>query len=628
MYFPEDDTLIIEHADIPEATDEEKEKDREEAKKGWCNGNVNPDLLICKAFYFLFYGAFGSLYPLLAVYFKQLGLSATQSGVLVGIRPFVEFCSAPMWGGIADTWHKARVMLLFSLASWLIFTEAIAFVKPAESTCVLVNQTSPHGSIILVPPSGQTVKINPKDYHVEHAEGAKPITPLKSVNVIPISTDSNNVTHQVNATYHQDKAPKSTVTIIEYLPEDIESIFLLLLLFVIVGEFFSSPTITLADSATLGYLGRHRMEYYGRQRMFGSLGWGIFMLVEGLILDKTQIAKTQCNGAVDRVEKNYLICFGTYAVLITCSFFVATQFQFKYSSDHEDATEMTKIKDAKEGKDAKSSYGSMKEEQKNGTDEGSEKEPPSVLKVLKMYATVRYGSVLFISWFAGFGVGLLFTFLYWHLEDLGGPPSLFGIAAVVNHTSEVIAYFFSHIVIMYLGYIPVLCLGLLAFAVRFLVISILVNPWWVLPTEAMQGATHALIWAASTSFIGQATSQEMRSSAQGILQGTYHGLGRGCGAIFGGLLVSAYGTVHTFRSIGITSLIVMFVFLIIQTKLNSIENNKKESNDTSSTAKADKEKKGKMKKKKKKGKDVGIIEEELQSQESVETDLDEEDTPS
>ena len=55
------------------------------------------------------------------------------------------------------------------------------------------------------------------------------------------------------------------------------------------------------------------------------------------------------------------------------------------------------------------------------------------------------------------------------------------------------------------------------------------------------GATHALIWAACTSFIGQAASQEIRSSAQGILQGTYHGLGRGCGAIFGGFLVSAYG---------------------------------------------------------------------------------------
>ena len=61
-----------------------------------------------------------------------------------------------------------------------------------------------------------------------------------------------------------------------------------------------------------------------------------------------------------------------------------------------------------------------------------------------MYATIRYGSVLCVAWFAGFGMGLLFTFLYWHLQDLGGPPSLFGLASVVNHVSEILAYFFSH----------------------------------------------------------------------------------------------------------------------------------------------------------------------------------------
>ena len=30
-------------------------------------------------------------------------------------------------------------------------------------------------------------------------------------------------------------------------------------------------------------------------------------------------------------------------------------------------------------------------------------------------------------------------------------------------------------------------------------------------------------------------------SAQGILQAIHHGLGRGCGAVFGGLLVYSYG---------------------------------------------------------------------------------------
>jgi VIT1/CCC1 family predicted Fe2+/Mn2+ transporter len=44
------------------------------------------NLLISKAFYFCFFSAFGSLFPLIAVYFKQLGMTAAQAGMLVGIR--------------------------------------------------------------------------------------------------------------------------------------------------------------------------------------------------------------------------------------------------------------------------------------------------------------------------------------------------------------------------------------------------------------------------------------------------------------------------------------------------------------------------------------------------------------
>ena len=64
---------------------------------------------------------------------------------------------------------------------------------------------------------------------------------------------------------------------------------------------------------------------------------------------------------------------------------------------------------------------------------------------------VRIGSVLFLTWFMGFGVGLVFTFLFWHLQDLHGTPTLFGIASVINHISEILAYFFSKKLINAIG---------------------------------------------------------------------------------------------------------------------------------------------------------------------------------
>lgn len=51
----------------------------------------NRKLLVPKAFYFFFFAAFGSLFPLMAIYFKQMAMSPTQVGLLFGFRPFVEF---------------------------------------------------------------------------------------------------------------------------------------------------------------------------------------------------------------------------------------------------------------------------------------------------------------------------------------------------------------------------------------------------------------------------------------------------------------------------------------------------------------------------------------------------------
>jgi len=61
------------------------------------------------------------------------------------------------------------------------------------------------------------------------------------------------------------------------------------------------------------------------------------------------------------------------------------------------------------------------------------------------------------------------------------------------------------------------------------------------------GITHAAVWAACCSYIAHNTPQQLRSSAQGVLQGIHHGLGRGCGAVIGGWFVTYFGKPPTFR---------------------------------------------------------------------------------
>lgn len=208
---------------------------------------VHHDLLVSKLFYFFFYGAFGSLFPLISIYFKQLGMNATQAGVLVGIRPFVEFASAPFWGRFADRFRKGKILLLFSVFCWIVFTLALNFIHPSTSYCLTVfNRT--------------TYTLQPAKMDVDQGEGWERMVrarlerhPIPGLAPETIDGNRERITgYDKREHAGLIKPPWSTRV---YRRSAVEEVFLLLLLVIVIGEFFSAPAITLADSCTLNYLG-------------------------------------------------------------------------------------------------------------------------------------------------------------------------------------------------------------------------------------------------------------------------------------------------------------------------------------------------------------------------------------
>ncbi|PRD25864.1 UNVERIFIED_CONTAM: Mfsd6 [Trichonephila clavipes] len=388
--------------------------------------NFNQDLLISKTFYFFFFSAFGSLFPLLAVYFKQMGMNATQSGFLIGVRPFVEFLAAPFWGSMADRFRKeyqklpirerffmvgncdqdltnermkynrGKIMLLFSLLSWIVFTLALAFIQPAASSCVTRNATHHVLSIPDKSLSGrekrsvlvdlddydpvyedqdlidqvlafqesedgtrdinstyediindldehevgnwlmgirkrreQNLKINPQNPSKEDRAG-KPTEEKKEPNFL-VGKSPNSVDYTMNFNKEQHTSYVSPrFSHIVYKEEDVREVFFLLVLLIVLGEFFSAPAITLADSATISYLAENA-DNYGKQRMFGSLGWGLAMFFVGIALDQSTAFPDHPCGPHER-ERNYTICFATFSVLMGCALIAATQLKFDYES--------------------------------------------------------------------------------------------------------------------------------------------------------------------------------------------------------------------------------------------------------------------------------------------------------
>lgn len=544
-------------------------------------GPVDQELLVVKSFYFFFYSAFGSLFPLMGVYFKQMGMNATQCGLLIGTRPFVEFLSAPFWGSLADRWQKGKMLLLASLAAWIIFTVPLGSIQPPPASCIEFKNNS---AVLTTPEVGIRVNKRSVDYldeasmkNLPHQEMVKRSlrTPFPSINAgqSPINVNyASNYEPNVHKTWVQP-----IISSIVYRLQDIQKTFFLLLLLVIIGEFFSAPAVTLADSAVITLLGEDA-DRYGHQRMFGSLGWGLAMFFVGIALDHSTAFPNHPCGP-DKKEKNYTICFATFSVLMGAALISATQITFKYDEPvvepeitkepppltHEDQlqAQLAEQLHLPSLADTRANVQPPPKEEKTKVFAQTTREMPEWVTVLQQFKNLKCASFLFVAWFMGFGIGLIFTFLFWHLQDYGGSPTLFGVASVINHISEIFAYFFSFRLIRQMGHVKVLCLGLLGNALRFLYISWLTNPWWVLPFEFMQGITHAAVWAACCSYIAHNTPSQLRSSAQGVLQGLHHGLGRGCGAVIGGMFVSSMGSTSTFRAYGLLCFVVLGAFIFI-----------------------------------------------------------------
>ena len=202
-------------------------------------------LLFIKLFYFTFIGALGCILPYLSIYYKQQGLTPQQIGLISGLRPVIGFTSGPLWGALADKYSIRRVMLLISIASWLGVFLALAFVSSPQKLDSCPEDIHPHRDVIhFKEPSG-------KYYTLQTANGTENVT----------EEEYNILRESINWIYY---------------PEQVNEIFLTILLLILLGEFFQSPTTALSDAGTIQELGMENLDHYGSQRAWGPVGWAVW----------------------------------------------------------------------------------------------------------------------------------------------------------------------------------------------------------------------------------------------------------------------------------------------------------------------------------------------------------------
>ena len=428
--------------------------------------SINKELLKFKMFYFLFFAGFGSTFPYLGIYFKQIGLNASYVGILAGVRPLIQFVSGPFWAVLADKYKARKFILLFSIFAWLIMTLLLAFPRPHNEICKLTNTSRPNIQIVGKNRNdlGNKKSIIPSiAFHGHIGE----FSVLKAC--LPECSSTRDRSKRTLPQPSQARYYEVTY-VIQRDQNELRDIFIVLLILIVVGEFLEAPSFIMTDTAlleSLGDEGRH----YGKTRLFGSLGYGVASFGIGAFLDTVHYQF--CGHTLT----NYLVIFYFFAVFLIIAFLFGLFFiKFKYKPVENPG----KFKD-----------------------------------VVMVFANLKYGSFLLIGWFMGFTHGGIMNFLNWFLEDLGATKLMMGIATACRCTAIIMGFFSSAFFIKYFGHMPIVFFALSAYVFSFFGYSVIPNPWWAIPIEAIQGVTYSMSWSACITYLGAVTPPNTAATMQG-----------------------------------------------------------------------------------------------------------------
>lgn len=218
--------------------------------------------------------------------------------------------------------------------------------------------------------------------------------------------------------------------------------------------------VSVGDAICFEMLGE-KPQRYGHQRLWGSVGWGSLSIIAGLLIDKF---------SEGHATKNYAIGFYLMAGMIVLDMLVSSR--LKYSQ--------TKLS-------------------------------ANILKdVGQIFTSARV--VVFFLWciVVGLGTAMVWNFLFWHLEDLGAQEGCdFGnsmktlqglVMGIQCFGGELPFFFISGKLLKKIGHVNAMSLVLLGFSVRFFCYSILKNPWYVLPVELLNGVTFGIFYATMASY--------------------------------------------------------------------------------------------------------------------------------
>lgn len=343
-----------------------------------------------KAYYFSYYAAMAGLMPFLVLYYRQVGLSGGQIGLLAGLPPFLTWLAAPLWGALADATQRHRQLMVVANVGTIA---AVLGLAQAQS-------------------------------------------------------------------------------------------LLWLLPLVMAYAVFNAPLMPLVDNSVMALLGERSADY-GKQRLWGAVGWGVAGGIAGLLVDRLGISAS----------------FFAFALWMTVGLVVALRLPISHAAIGQ----------------------------------------PFWVGLAGLLRDRRLVVFLITMLMAGIGMSTVNSFLFLYLEDLGAGASLMGLSLTIATLSELPVFFFSGLLLQRWGARGMLLLSLTVFVLRLAIYAAFPLAEIVLAANLLHGLTFSASWVAGVTYANQIAPPGLGATTQGLFSGVMMGLGAALGALAGGLLYETAG---------------------------------------------------------------------------------------
>ncbi|CAL1274893.1 unnamed protein product [Larinioides sclopetarius] len=494
-----------------------KEEPFSERLKFWKDADFKK-LLPIKAHYLLIFGGSSAIYPYIYIYAKQLGITADVVGYITSAMWCITVLSRPLLGGLADHFRKFKLVLICMLVTSIATDLGLSFIPmPKQET----NSNSTTNTSVICHQNNS--------YYIQFRTDAC-MTNLSDCNqgcFLACSLCETNSADCINdiseniftkciqksiANCEDDRANNNCKTVADDSTDAGASIVknppLQIALFTTFASIFfiCQTTVESLSDAACGKALEDKMELYGRQRMWGTVGWGIFSLVAGSL--------NHAFSASDS-STNYRPGFYMSVAFYTMDVFVISKLQLKHA-----------------------------------------RSTTNVFKDVG-WLLLRPRIIFFILQVTGIGMirGIFNTYLLWYLENLGASALLLGsITSIQSFLGEVPFLFISNWIIQKMGHLNVFTMSFVAHGVRFLAYAFVVNPWWGLLIEFLQGPSYGSFYAALTTYVKLVAPKGAEATVQGISLAALEGLGTAAGSLLGGFWMHNDGR-HAFFQAGVLSIV-------------------------------------------------------------------------